>query len=106
MKSVPLPVGTNQGGSLKHQRLALQGQLAAQRELIALHLTPALAPVGKVPSAFPRSLIMRLITLNPSIASKITGGAARLLLGARNVDLLLQGLYIVKFARHLWRLRR
>lgn len=106
MKSVSSPVAPHQGGSLKQQRLSLQGQLAAQRELIALHFIPALAPVGKIPSAFPRSLIMRLITLNPSITSKITGGVGRFLLGGRNVDLLRQALYIVKFARHLWRLRR
>jgi hypothetical protein len=60
--------------SLSEQREALCRQLQAQRELIAQQLGPGIA----TPTAYPRSMTMRLLGQRPGTIVSLLAGAATL----------------------------
>ncbi len=100
--------------SLVEKRLALRRQLAEQRAVIVLRLTPA--GLGSEPlvqanlvgnllgafapsSTYPRSLTMRWLLKNPATITKLTNRAATWLLGERYSGVLKDSLQFLKMVR-------
>ena len=100
--------------SLLEKRLALRRQIAEQRAVIVLRLTPAglgSGPliqsnlVGNLLSAFaprstyPRSQTMRWLLENPATVTKLANRAATWLLGARYAGVLQDGVQFLQMVR-------
>ena len=104
--------------SLVEKRLALRRQIAEQRAVIALRLTPArlgddspvknnlagnlvsnLVGAFAPRSTYPRSLTMRWLLQNPATVTKLTERAATWLLGARYSGVLKDSMQFVKMVR-------
>lgn len=88
--------------SLQEQRLSLRRQLADQREIIAIRLTPGnqLQHTNTSSSlTYPRSLTMRLLTQNPAPVIKVVVGVLTWLLGKRFAGVLQEGMQFVKMVR-------
>ena len=105
--------------SLVEKRLALRRQIAEQRAVIVLRLTPARlgsdplvqgslvgnSLVGNLLGAFaprstyPRSLTMRWLLKNPATVTKLTERATTWLLGARYSGVLKDSMQFLKMVR-------
>ena len=100
--------------SLVEKRLALRRQIAEQRAVIVLRLTPARLGsdplvqddlVGNLLGAFaprstyPRSLTMRWLLKNPATVTKLTERATTWLLGARYSGVLKDSMQFLKMVR-------
>ena len=96
--------------SLVEKRLALRRQIAEQRAVIVLRLTPA--GLGSGPliqgnllgafaprSTYPRSLTMRWLLENPATVTKLANRAATWLLGARYSGILQDSMQFLKMVR-------
>lgn len=95
--------------SLVEKRLALRRQIAEQRAVIVLRLTPArlgsdspvldnLLQQGRR-STYPRSLAMRWLLENPATVTKLTNRATSWLLGARYSGILKDSMHFLKMVR-------
>lgn len=78
---------------LSEQRETLQRKMLAQRSQIAQRLNPG----GS--RAYPRSMTLRFLTLQPALATKLFVGLATLVLGARYFKTLTTALTVARLVR-------